>query len=88
MSKCLIALSVSVINVLMNCYGFFSIAYLHPKFNVFIFVIIKIYVCQVYQSCMECVFCCFFVIVIVSLCFCSAPSFFIEIAVCGVHYFV
>ena len=36
MSKCLIALSISVINVLMNCFGFFSIAYPNPKFNVFI----------------------------------------------------
>jgi hypothetical protein len=36
MSECLIALSVSFINVLMNCFGFFSIAYPNPKFNVFI----------------------------------------------------
>ena len=41
MSKCLIAFSVSIINVLINCFGLFSIAQLNPKFNVFILSLIN-----------------------------------------------
>ena len=84
MSKCLLAYSVAII----NCFGFFSIAYSNPKFNVFISLLLN-FICVKFTNLVWNV--CFVAFLLLSLwgsCFCSASSFFIEILVYGVHHFV